>query len=51
METRTERPWLALYDDGAPSDIEPEHESALAMFEARCSAPATAPRSATSTPS
>jgi long-chain acyl-CoA synthetase len=33
METRTERPWLALYDDGAPSDIEPEHASALAMFE------------------
>src|SRR5919199_802150 len=33
MDTRTERPWVALYDDGLPAEIEPEHESALAMFE------------------
>ena len=29
-----ERPWLALYDEGKPADIDCEHESALAMFEA-----------------
>jgi long-chain acyl-CoA synthetase len=29
-----ERPWLALYAEGQPADIEPEHASALAMFDA-----------------
>jgi len=29
-----ERPWLGAYDSGQPPGIEPEHESALAMFEA-----------------
>ncbi|MEA2289208.1 MAG: long-chain acyl-CoA synthetase [Solirubrobacteraceae bacterium] len=28
------RPWLALYDAGAPAEIVPEHESALEMFSA-----------------
>src|SRR5215210_2486153 len=32
MSTQTERPWLALFDEGLPADIEPEHDSALAMF-------------------
>ncbi|MEA2254345.1 MAG: long-chain acyl-CoA synthetase, partial [Solirubrobacteraceae bacterium] len=29
-----DRPWLARYGEGQPADIEPEHESALAMFQA-----------------
>jgi long-chain acyl-CoA synthetase len=29
-----ERPWLARYDDGQPSDIEAPHENTLAMFAA-----------------
>jgi long-chain acyl-CoA synthetase len=29
-----ERPWLARYAEGQPADIEPDHPSALAMFEA-----------------
>lgn len=29
-----ERPWLALYDEGIPADLVPEHADALAMFEA-----------------
>jgi long-chain acyl-CoA synthetase len=33
MDTRTERPWVALYDEGLPAEIELEHDSALAMFE------------------
>jgi long-chain acyl-CoA synthetase len=33
MDTRTERPWVALYDEGLPAEIELEHQSALAMFE------------------
>jgi long-chain acyl-CoA synthetase len=33
MSTHTDRPWLALYDDGAPPEIELEHASALAMFD------------------
>jgi long-chain acyl-CoA synthetase len=33
MDTRTERPWVALYDEGLPAEIELEHPSALAMFE------------------
>src|ERR671926_228526 len=32
MDTRTERPWVALFDEGLPAEIELEHESALAMF-------------------
>jgi long-chain acyl-CoA synthetase len=28
------RPWLARYAEGQPADIEPDHPSALAMFEA-----------------
>jgi len=27
-----ERPWLSLYAEGRPTDIEPEHESVLAAF-------------------
>jgi len=34
MSTYDERPWLARYDAGQPSDIEPEFSSALAMFSA-----------------
>jgi long-chain acyl-CoA synthetase len=34
MEARTQRPWLDLYDEGAPPDIEPEFDSALEMFAA-----------------
>ena len=34
MSTPTaHRPWLALYDDASPADIETEHASALAMFD------------------
>jgi long-chain acyl-CoA synthetase len=29
-----ERPWLRLYDEGKPAEIEVEHDSALAMFRA-----------------
>lgn len=29
-----ERPWLARYAEGQPADIEPDHPSALAMFQA-----------------
>jgi len=32
MSTTADRPWLSLYDESAPPDIELEHESALAMF-------------------
>jgi long-chain acyl-CoA synthetase len=34
MSTYDERPWLARYDAGQPSDIEAEFGSALAMFSA-----------------
>src|SRR3954452_22199575 len=34
MSTHTDRPWLALSDDAAPPEIELEHPSALAMFDA-----------------
>src|SRR3954451_14252028 len=34
MSTHTDRPWLALYDAAAPPEIELEHPSALAMFDA-----------------
>lgn len=33
MSAYTERPWLNLYPSGSPSDIEVEHDTALAMFE------------------
>jgi long-chain acyl-CoA synthetase len=29
-----ERPWLSRYAEGQPADIEPDHPSALAMFDA-----------------
>src|SRR3954452_15541837 len=32
MSTHTDRPWLALYDEAAPPEIELEHPSALHMF-------------------
>src|SRR3954451_11574345 len=32
MSTHTDRPWLALYDEASPPEIELEHPSALAMF-------------------
>src|SRR3954454_20179217 len=28
------RPWLALYEEGLPADLEPEYPDALAMFRA-----------------
>jgi long-chain acyl-CoA synthetase len=34
MSVYDERPWLALYDEGVPADIEPEYENALEMFQA-----------------
>lgn len=34
MNTYTDRPWLALYPAGSPTDIAPEFDTALAMFEA-----------------
>src|ERR1700761_5273858 len=34
MSIYDERPWLARYDAGQPTDLGVEHESALAMFEA-----------------
>jgi long-chain acyl-CoA synthetase len=36
MNTYTDRPWLALYPAGSPTDITPEFDTALAMFEASC---------------
>jgi long-chain acyl-CoA synthetase len=38
MSTYDERPWLALYDEGTPADIEVEHASALEMFQATAEA-------------
>jgi long-chain acyl-CoA synthetase len=32
--THTDRPWLALYDEGTPAEIEREYDSALEMFAA-----------------
>jgi hypothetical protein len=49
MTIHTDRPWLALYDEGMPAQIEREHESALGMSARRRGGPRTAPRSATST--
>src|SRR5436309_3098708 len=34
MTVYDERPWLSLYDEGLPGDIELEHENALEMFKA-----------------
>ncbi|MBC6459948.1 AMP-binding protein [Actinomadura sp. HBU206391] len=34
MSSYDERPWLARYDDGQPTEIEIEHTSALRMFAA-----------------
>jgi long-chain acyl-CoA synthetase len=36
--TYDDRPWLSQYPEGAPSDIEPEHPSALAMFRSTATA-------------
>ena len=38
MSIYDERPWLKLYPEGLPSDIEPEFPNALAMFRATASA-------------
>jgi long-chain acyl-CoA synthetase len=34
MTSYDERPWRALYAKGEPIDLQPEHENALAMFQA-----------------
>jgi len=34
MSTTADRPWLALYDEGTPAEIEREYDSALEMFAA-----------------
>jgi long-chain acyl-CoA synthetase len=34
MSIYDERPWLALYGPGVPHDIEPEHETMLAAYQA-----------------
>jgi len=34
MSVYDERPWLSLYDDEVPADLELEHQSALEMFRA-----------------
>src|SRR5919206_2980080 len=34
MSVYDERPWLSLYDDEVPADLELEHDSALEMFRA-----------------
>jgi long-chain acyl-CoA synthetase len=34
MSVYDERPWLALYDEGMPADIELEYENCLEMFKA-----------------
>jgi long-chain acyl-CoA synthetase len=34
MSIYSERPWLALYDKGLPTDITPEHRNCLEMFKA-----------------
>jgi hypothetical protein len=43
MNTYTDRPWLALYPAGSPTDITTEFDSALAMFEASCETAPDAP--------
>jgi long-chain acyl-CoA synthetase len=34
MSIYDDRPWLARYDAGQPTDLGVEHENALAMFQA-----------------
>jgi long-chain acyl-CoA synthetase len=34
MSIYHDRPWLALYDEGMPADIEPEYRNCLEMFQA-----------------
>jgi long-chain acyl-CoA synthetase len=43
MNTYTDRPWLALYPAGSPTDITTEFDTALAMFEASCETAPDAP--------
>ena len=43
MNTYTDRPWLAWYPAGSPTDITTEFVSALAMFEASCDTAPDAP--------
>ena len=43
MGTYDERPWLALYDEGVPADLEPEFSDALAMFRAAAARAADRP--------
>ncbi|MGY1640289.1 AMP-binding protein [Geodermatophilus sp. SYSU D00703] len=38
MSVYEERPWLALYADGQPGDISPEHSTVLEVFEASLAA-------------
>ena len=45
MTVYDERPWLALYDEGVPTDIELEYRNALEMFKASVSRSSTASRS------
>ncbi|ATY13045.1 acyl-CoA synthetase [Amycolatopsis sp. AA4] len=34
MSAYTAKPWLALYREGTPAEISPEHDTALALFDA-----------------
>ena len=38
MSVYAEKPWLALYGEGQPSSISPEHDTLLAVFEATLAA-------------
>ena len=38
MSVYTDRPWLALYPEGRPADITPEHATVLEVFEASLAA-------------
>ena len=38
MSVYTDRPWLALYGEGQPADITPEHETLLDVFRASLAA-------------
>ena len=38
MSVYTDRPWLALYPEGQPADITPEHATVLEVFEASLAA-------------
>ena len=37
MSIYDQRPWLARYDEGQPTDIGVEYETALDMFRPACS--------------